>query len=184
MERSLTRHETETSHSNSRSADRKSSRDGRKELHRYLSLMLWCMYYWTFLSVSAYSIVFPSTFRWVWVSGRRSPAPQIWLMGPRDTLVSFLPTPLLYLTWSCWNWSEPLAFAGLKSSNGEGETWVPAPPTKPSSSRHSPLQLVCFFANKCNVNLSTHDLNAILASCYMQRVLFFILHFPETIWIQ
>lgn len=92
-----------------------------------------CMYFWTFLSVSTRFIVFPSNFRWVWVSGRRSPAPQIWLMGPRDTLVSFLPTPLLYLTWSCWNWSEPLAFKGLKSWNGEGETWVPAPPTKPSS---------------------------------------------------
>lgn len=183
MERSLTHHETETSHSNSRSADRKSSRAGRKELHRYLSLMLWCMYSWTFLSVSANFIVFPSTFRWVWASGWRSPAPQIWLMGPRDTLVSFLPTPLLYLTWSCWNWSEPLAFAGLMTSNGEWETRVPAPPTKPSSSRHSPNQLVCCLP----INAMWIFLHMTLtlfwhhATC---KVFFFILHFPETMWIQ
>lgn len=89
-------------------------------------------------------------FRWVWVSGRRSPAPQIWLMGPQDTLVSFLPTPPLCLMWSCWNWSKPLAATGLKSSNGEGETLVPAPPTKPSS-KHSRHHLLCLFANKCDM---------------------------------
>lgn len=92
------------------------------------------------------SIIFLPNFRWVWVSGRRSPAPQIWLTGPQDTLVSFLPTPPLYLMWSCWNWSKPLVVTGLKSSNGEGETLVPAPPTKPSSSKHSRHHLLCLFA--------------------------------------
>lgn len=86
--------------------------------------------FWScFCGVCACSIIFLPNFRWVWVSGRRSPAPQTWPMEPRDTLVSFLPTPPLYLMWSCWNWSEPLAFTGLKSSNREGKTLVLAPPT-------------------------------------------------------
>lgn len=113
----------------------------------------WCaactlelIFLWSILS----SIIFLPNFRWVWVSGRRSPAPQIWLMGPQDTLVSFLPTPPLYLMWSCWNWSKPLSVTGLKFSNREGETLVPAPPTKPSS-KHSRHHLLCLFANKCTV---------------------------------